>query len=242
MVRPGEGAENGGGSFRSGSLAPRLLLAGWLLAFGGCDKVARQQQLRSQEKAQQSAERGKFPETIAHYEAALDGTVATAEVHYKMALIHDDQLHDPIGAMHHYRRYLELDPEGKWARDARSFLKEDQLKAITSLATGPILTSRDATQLRNRNLNLTQQVTELQAKVKTLRERSIAHPAKRVAGEDKTPSHARYYTVEPGDTLAAIARKFYHSSSRWKDLQDANYHQLEGGVSLKPGMKLIIPK
>ncbi len=224
----------------------KWLVAVTLLAgLCSCEKVAQQQQRRAEEKAQQSAERGDYAAAVGYYESALDGTAATAEDHYKMALIHDDRLRDPIGAMHHFQRYLELEPDGKWSRDAHAFLKEDQLKAITALASGPILTARDATQLRNENLKLRGQVTELQAKVKMLRERGAVIPEKRAtaaAAADKVPANARFYTVEPGDTLAAIARKFYKSTARWKDLQDANYNQLEGGVSLKPGMKLIVPK
>lgn len=218
-----------------------VILAG-LVALTGCEQVAQQHSRRAAAKARQLAERGEFAEAVRHYEAALDGTAATAEVHYNMALIHDDRLRDPIGAMHHFQRYLELAPEGRWARDAKAFLKEDQLKAMTALSSGPLLTARDATRLRNDNLELRQQVTALQAQVKSLRERRDTPPEKLTALGDKPPAGARYYTVEPGDTLAAIARRFYNSTARWKDLQDANYNQLGGGVDLKPGMKLIIPK
>jgi len=219
-----------------------LLFSLAVLGLSGCEQIARQQSKRSEEKAQEAADRGKYVEALRHYEAALDGTAATAEVHYKMALIHDDRLRDPIGAMHHFQRYLELDPRGRWAKDAQSFLKEDQLKAVTALANGPLLTSQGASWLRNENLKLLKQVTELQAQVKALRERREMAPEQLALEKDKAPVGARYYTVEPGDTLAAIARKFYNSTSRWKDLQDANYNQLGGKVDLKPGMKLIIPK
>lgn len=212
------------------------------LALTGCDQLAQQQSKRSEEKGQEAADRGKFVDALRHYESALDGTAATAEVHYKMALIHDDRLRDPIGAMHHFQRYLELDPRGRWAKDAKVFLQEDQLKAITALASGPLLTSQDSSRLRNENLKLRKEVTMLEAKVKALRERNEMPPAQLALQTDKPPAGARYYTVEPGDTLAAIARKFYNSTARWKDLQDANYNQLGGKVDLKPGMKLIIPK
>ena len=50
------------------------------------------------------------------------------------------------------------------------------------------------------------------------------------------------YTVQSGDTLASISRKFYkNNSARWKDIQDANFNALEGTARLQPGMVLMIP-
>ena len=47
--------------------------------------------------------------------------------------------------------------------------------------------------------------------------------------------------MQSGDTLAKIARKFYKSPARARDIQDANFNALEGTVKIKPGMVLIIP-
>ena len=52
---------------------------------------------------------------------------------------------------------------------------------------------------------------------------------------------ARTYTVQTGDTLASISRKFYkNNSARWKEIQNANFGPLEGTAKLKPGMVLMI--
>lgn len=50
------------------------------------------------------------------------------------------------------------------------------------------------------------------------------------------------YTVQKGDTLVAIARKFYGGDSDWKRILDANTSVLKGdAAALRPGMKLTIP-
>ena len=50
------------------------------------------------------------------------------------------------------------------------------------------------------------------------------------------------YTVQKGDTLVAIARKFYGGDSDWKRILDANSSVLKGdAAALRPGMKLTIP-
>ena len=50
------------------------------------------------------------------------------------------------------------------------------------------------------------------------------------------------YTVQKGDTLVAIARKFYGGDSDWKRILEANSSALKGdAAALRPGMKLTIP-
>ena len=51
----------------------------------------------------------------------------------------------------------------------------------------------------------------------------------------------RSYTVQPGDTLASIARKFYKSSARWSTIMEANSDTISKPSDLKPGQTLVIP-
>jgi nucleoid-associated protein YgaU len=51
----------------------------------------------------------------------------------------------------------------------------------------------------------------------------------------------RTYVVQKGDTLYAIARKFYGEQSKWKVIYNANRGQLTSPDKLKAGMKLVIP-
>ena len=49
------------------------------------------------------------------------------------------------------------------------------------------------------------------------------------------------YVVKKGDTLAEISRKFYKTSSRWRDVLKANKGLISSPTQLRPGMKLTIP-
>ncbi len=51
----------------------------------------------------------------------------------------------------------------------------------------------------------------------------------------------RTYVVQKGDTLYAIARKFYGDQSKWKVIYNANRGQLKSPDKLTAGMKLVIP-
>lgn len=56
------------------------------------------------------------------------------------------------------------------------------------------------------------------------------------------PTGARQHTVQSGDTLASLARKYYGSPARWTDIQRANTGVLGGGTALKIGVVLVIPQ
>ena len=50
------------------------------------------------------------------------------------------------------------------------------------------------------------------------------------------------YTVKKGDTLGAIAQKYYGRASRWTAISEANADTLKGKTTLKVGQQLRIPK
>ena len=62
------------------------------------------------------------------------------------------------------------------------------------------------------------------------------------AVDNPAPAMPETYTVVKGDTLGAIARKFYGKASAWKRIQDANADLLKGKDLIRPGMKLQIPR
>ncbi|MFY2762688.1 LysM peptidoglycan-binding domain-containing protein [Arenimonas sp. MALMAid1274] len=49
------------------------------------------------------------------------------------------------------------------------------------------------------------------------------------------------YTVEKGDTLSHIAKRFYGKASKWPDIFAANRDQLSDPDRIRPGQVLRIP-
>ena len=71
----------------------------------------------------------------------------------------------------------------------------------------------------------------------------VTHDSK-VVHESKTRhvQHAsRTYTVEPGDSLASIAQKFYGNYNDWTWIYDANQGQVHNPNTIYPGEHLQIP-
>ncbi|VAX35189.1 hypothetical protein MNBD_UNCLBAC01-1995 [hydrothermal vent metagenome] len=49
------------------------------------------------------------------------------------------------------------------------------------------------------------------------------------------------YTVEKGDTLQKISKKFYDSFSKWPRIYDANREKIDTPDSIKPGIVIKVP-
>jgi LysM repeat protein len=216
-----------------------ICLALAALLFPACDRIFDKGSKDDVVAADKKAAGGDFRGAAAMYEAALDGTARTAEVHYKLALLYDDKLKSPLDALHHMERYIVLAPTGAHIRDAKAYKKEGEMKLLTQLSKGSPITQQEAARLKNDNQILREQLTTLRAqKAQPL---PGVTPPKGEQMQKPIPPGARTHTVQPGETLSTIAQKYFKNKSRWKDIQDANFYSLEGTAKIKPGMTLIIP-
>jgi tetratricopeptide (TPR) repeat protein len=222
-----------------------LMLLGAFVVLPGCDRMITQRKTQLSQDADAKVGEGNYVEAINLYEAALDGSASSADIHYKLALIYDDKMNDPLNALHHFKRFLTLTPTGKRAEEVKNFMKRDELILLTNLSGDSVVTRAEAVRLRNENLNLRKQIEErwTQNKAASAAEKAMVR-AKSIQPNDdaaKTSDKARSYTVQRGDTLASISRKFYKTSSRWGKILDANAESLSKASDLKPGQQLTIP-
>ena len=70
---------------------------------------------------------------------------------------------------------------------------------------------------------------------------SAARPAP-TTGSSGAPPATVTYTVQPGDTLSAIAKKFLGNANEYMDIFNANRDQLNDPDMIKPGQVLKIPQ
>ncbi len=201
-----------------------------------CNRMITPRQTQLSKEADAKAAEGSYANAINLYEAALDGSPGSADVHYKLALIYDDKMNDPLNALHHFKRFLTLEPSGKRAREVKGFMKRDELNLLTNLTGDSMVPRSELVRLNNENLSLRKQIGERWAEEKASA-RGKQKPGKKVTRTGKE----RSYAVQPGDTLASISRKFYKSSARWQRILDANSDILSKPSDLKPGQMLVIP-
>src|SRR5256884_7247980 len=148
-----------------------------LVLLGGCERMVTSRNTRLVKEADWKAAQGDYLWAINLYEAALDGTPQSAEVHFKLALLYDDKLNDPLQALHHFKRYLVLNPDGSHAADVRDFMKRDEVALGTSLSGDSVVTRAEAGRLRNENLNLHRQIDAGPVKPRSTTEKSPSRRA-----------------------------------------------------------------
>ena len=204
-------------------------------ATGACDRMITPRSAQIVKDAENKTADGNYLRAIALYESALDDSPRTADVHYRLALLYDDKMHDPLHALHHFKRYLTLAPSGPHANEVKNFMKKDELELGTNLSGDSVVSRAEAARLKNENLALRKEIDEYRAR----------HPTEKAAEtkpvDKKAGPAPRTYVVKEGDTLASISRKFYKSSGRWKKIQNANKNLIDDPAKLKPGMTLTIP-
>jgi nucleoid-associated protein YgaU len=202
-----------------------------------------QRQTQLSQEAEAKVREGNYAEAINLYEAALDGSARSADAHYKLALIYDDKMNDPLNALHHFKRFLALEPAGKRAQEAKGFMKRDELTLLTNLSGDSMVPRSEVVRLNNENLNLRKQIGEHWAENKAAAAgKPTGEPGKSPPDEKtRKTGKIRHYTVQRGDTLASISRRFYKSSARWQRILDANADLISKPADLKPGQTLVIP-
>jgi len=208
-----------------------------LLLLSGCDRMVTSRNTRLVKEADWKAAQGDYLWAINLYEAALDGTPQSAEVHFKLALLYDDKMNDPLHALHHFKRYLVLDPNGSHAVEVKDFMKRDEVALGTSLSGDSVVTRAEAARLRNENLNLHKQIDEGTTRPRAAASKSPSHHGDKEKAETKKTT----YLVKEGDTLASISRKFYKTSKRWREIRDANEKKIDDPDNLRAGLTLTIP-
>src|SRR5437764_14999503 len=211
-----------------------LLLCG----LAGCDRVGGSRYAQLIQDADSKSAQGDFARAVDLYEAALEDSesLRKAELHYKLALLYDDKLNDPVSALHHFRRCLALSPNGPHVKDVKESIQRDEIAALTALSGDSVITRAEAARLRNENLTLHKQLEE-RAASRTALDKFEGNDDRK-AGSRKA---SQTYVVQSGDTLFSISRKFYKSPNRWKAILEANKKNVRNPKALTVGQALVIP-
>jgi nucleoid-associated protein YgaU len=216
----------------------RIFLLIAALALTACDKLITDKPKEKIALAEQKAKAREYSAAIRIYESALDGTPDTGEIHYRLAVIYDDKLRRPADALHHFQRYLELLPNGEFAKEAEAYKKEATAKLMRSGTLGGPVSQSDLIRLKNENLSLQKQLLEAKQRAAAL---SVTAAKRAEETKAPLPPGAKRHVVQSGETLGTIALKYYGSKARSADILDANNVQLGGKDRIKPGQVLIIP-
>ena len=215
-----------------------------LAMLSGCDRSPFDRTEQSMDQGEQKQAARDYRGAINSYERALDGTEKTSDAHFRMAIIYAEKLNDPVSAVHHFRRYMEISPNGAHVNEAKANLARLELTLATNLAGGTLISHTEAMRLKSENSDLHKQLAARNNPAVSPSGFPLADDARtggKPSAANKSAPGSHSYQVQPGDTLASISRKFYKTKARAKDIQDANLNADPNAAKLKTGQVLIIP-
>jgi LysM repeat protein len=215
------------------------LCVGLGIISGSCDRMITPRSAQVIKDAESKTADGNYLRAITLYESALDGSTKSAEIHYRLALLYDDKVHEPLNALHHFKRYLTLAPTGSHANEVKNFMKKDELELATNLSGESMVSRAETARLKNENLALRKEIEDQKARVHGAA--TDGHDKQTSNSPAKPSSTSRSYVVRDGDTLASISRRFYKSPAKWKKIRDANRDVIDDPGKLKAGQTLTIP-
>lgn len=226
----------------------RVLVIVWALAMSCRPTVSDPEQSAAYQQARKCAEVGDWKAAAAFYRATLDEHPRFARGHLDLALLCDEKLQDPITAIYHYRRYLELEPNSDQRRVVEDFIERAKLLLASKLSQPSPVDASELVRLQQQNTALAAEVAALKAKLAEY-EATAQNPA-RPAGADgvaspapsvPAPTKPRVHVVVKGDTLHSIALRYYGTRSAWEKIYQANRDILPNKDQLKIGQQLVIP-
>jgi len=116
-------------------------------------------------EAAQNLQANNYVEAVKSYEAALQANPDVAQAHYEIARIYSDRLNDPVSAIYHYDRYLELRPEAENRAQVEQFREDAKLAFAASNAKDAVELQQNIARLQNENQLLKDEVAKLKSQL-----------------------------------------------------------------------------
>jgi len=218
--------------------------------------------------AQDYKTQGRTEEALDAFHRVIDARRDAPESHLEAGYIYLHTMKDPIRAIYHFDRYLQFKPQSPQASQVRQLIETAQKEFARQLPAQPYQGDLDRIDLmelvktlKQENDSLKRDLVAAEKRVSQL-ENVLAQARRMPSPQVQTTTTARQqqparptggstppdpadvprtYTVQSGDTLSTISRRFYGTPSRWIDIYQANRDRLPGENSLRVGQEIRIP-
>src|SRR5438105_2022109 len=119
-------------------------------------------------------EQSDFQGAAEFYNKALVVNPDFAAAHLELGLVCDDKLGDPIAAIYHYRRYLELRPDSEKRQLVEDFIERAKVSLAAKLPQSPVVDPSEWTRLQNEKAALLQENATLRTRIAELEKTASA--------------------------------------------------------------------
>lgn len=220
--------------------------------------------------AQSYKSQGRVEEALSAFLRVIDARRDAPESHLEAGYIYLRTMKDPIRAIYHFERYLQFKPQSPQAAQVRQLIETAQKEFARQLPAQPYQGELDRIDLMELVKTLKQENDSLKrdlvaaekrvgqlenvlgqarripepqtARVATTTSQPARNPSPAASSPTPDPENVpRSYTVQSGDTLTTISRRFYGTPSRWMDIYQANRDRLSSENALRVGQEIQIP-
>lgn len=230
--------------------------------FTGCSPEAFETDEKQYRLAKSYQTQGRNEEALSAYLRVIEGRRTAPESHFEAGHIYLTDIKDPVSAIYHFRRHLELKPDSEQTERVRQLIETARKEFARQLPVRPYEGQLDRLDLMElieglkvENEKLKRNLLTAQSRVRQLErliankpdsetsEKSVAlpSPASRAKISSARSAASLRYTVRSGDTLSRISVKVYGAPSRWSDIYQANRDRLSSENALRVGQELRIP-
>ena len=212
-------------------------------------------------RAQQFLKEGLYGGALNEFLSVLNTLTEAPETHLEVGRLYLNHIQDPIGAIYHFKRYLEYKSHSEQAVLVRQLIQTAEKAFAKQLPGRPFENEVDRfdlmeslQQVRQENSMLKKEILDLRQKLIAVSNTSTLLGAEtqiqnqpkslKLTAADFTTApntQTRMYTISSGDTLSRISTKVYGVPTRWQEIYEANKAALENPHNLKLGQAIIIP-
>jgi len=187
------------------------------LALAGCDMTNRQDTQYDDSRnpyykqAEQDLDNNNPASALSDYESALAANPKLVEAHYQMGIICGDKMGDPISAIYHLKRYLELAPNSDKADQVKAMIDKQSTAFAAALPNSPTQSADDYARLQSDNASLKKQVDDATRTIAQLQgqltqaDQTIKEQQQQIVTTAASPTAVTASNVPPGAPVVTNA-------------------------------------
>lgn len=208
---------------------------------------------------------GRTDEALSAFLRVIDARRDAPESHFEAGYIYLESFKDPISAIYHLKRYLQLKPGSPQATQVGQLIETAEKEFARQLPAGPYEAELDHVDMLELLKGLRAENERLKRALVTVEQRLVQYegmvggarratsatesyaaltpePQVRELGGVPEPAEVpRTYKVQSGDTLSRISQRFYGTPNRYQDIYQANRDRMASENALRVGQELRIP-